>query len=75
MSVLAISTACNTKTFLTVMETLRISRPRVVLHEPVGMGQGYVGPAVLHHLEGYKLGSILGDSTLVCFLVFSIHFI
>ena len=80
MSVLALSTARNTKNFLTAMETLRIYRPRVVLHGPVGMGQGYVGPTVLHHLEGYhvwslELGSILSDLTWVCFLVFSIHFI
>lgn len=45
-------------------------RPRVVIHGPVGMGQGYVGAAVLHHLEGYhvqslELGTLLGDSTRV----------
>lgn len=52
------------------METLRIHRPRVVLHGPVGMGQGYVGAAALHHLEGYHvqsldLGTLMGDSTRV----------
>jgi hypothetical protein len=56
------------------METLRIYRPRVVLHGPVGMGQGYVGPAVLHHLEGFhvqslELGSLMSDSTRVCFFL------
>ncbi|KZT13243.1 AAA-domain-containing protein [Laetiporus sulphureus 93-53] len=50
------------------METLRVYRPRVVLHGPVGMGQGYVAAAVLHHLEGYNvqsldLGTLLSDST------------
>ncbi|KAL0063917.1 TAT-binding protein-like protein 7, AAA ATPase [Marasmius tenuissimus] len=50
------------------MEKLRIYRPRIVLHGAVGMGQAYVGAAVLHHLEGYhvqslELGSLLGDST------------
>ena len=53
------------------METLRIYRPRVVLHGPVGMGQSYVAAAALHHLEGYHiqsldLGSLLSDSTRVC---------
>jgi ATPase family AAA domain-containing protein 2 len=52
------------------METLRIYRPRVILHGPVGMGQNYVGPAALHHLEGYhvqslELGSLMSDSTRV----------
>jgi hypothetical protein len=34
------------------------------------MGQSYVGPAALHHLEGYhvqslELGSLMSDSTRV----------
>ncbi|KAI0269336.1 hypothetical protein BC834DRAFT_820278 [Gloeopeniophorella convolvens] len=50
------------------METLRVYRPRIVLHGPVGMGQNYVGTAALHHLEGYHvqnldLGTLLSDST------------
>ncbi|KAH9483269.1 putative AAA domain-containing protein C31G5.19 [Psilocybe cubensis] len=50
------------------MQTLRIYRPRVVIHGPVGMGQGYIGAAVLHHLEGYhvqslELGTLMSDST------------
>ncbi|KAJ3535003.1 hypothetical protein NMY22_g6683 [Coprinellus aureogranulatus] len=50
------------------MQTLRVYRPRVVIHGPVGMGQGYIGAAALHHLEGYhvqslELGTLLGDST------------
>ncbi|KAF7969130.1 hypothetical protein HWV62_28250 [Athelia sp. TMB] len=50
------------------METLRVYRPRVILHGPVGMGQNYVGPAALHHLEGYhvqslELGTLMSDST------------
>ncbi|EIW81740.1 AAA-domain-containing protein [Coniophora puteana RWD-64-598 SS2] len=49
------------------METLRVYRPRLVLHGQAGMGQGYVGAAALHHLEGYHvqnldLGSLMGDS-------------
>ena len=53
------------------METLRVYRPRVILHGPVGMGQNYVGPAALHHLEGYhvqslELGTLMSDSTRVC---------
>ncbi|KAH6890090.1 AAA-domain-containing protein [Coprinopsis sp. MPI-PUGE-AT-0042] len=37
-------------------------------HGAVGMGQGYIGAAALHHLEGYhvqslELGSLMSDST------------
>ncbi|KAG7096390.1 hypothetical protein E1B28_003833 [Marasmius oreades] len=50
------------------MEKLRIYRPRVIIHGSLGMGQAYVGAAVLHHLEGYhvqslELGTLMGDST------------
>ncbi|KAI0002912.1 hypothetical protein BJV74DRAFT_557600 [Russula compacta] len=50
------------------METLRVYRPRIVVHGPVGMGQNYIGTAALHHLEGYHvqnldLGTLLSDST------------
>ena len=53
------------------METLRIYRPRIVIHGPLGMGQNYVGTATLHHLEGYHvqnldIGTLLSDSTRVC---------
>ncbi|KAF5392492.1 hypothetical protein D9757_002326 [Collybiopsis confluens] len=49
------------------MEILRIHRPRLILHGLVGMGQSYVGAALLHHLEGYhvqslELGTLMGDS-------------
>ena len=52
------------------LETLRVYRPRVVLHGPSGMGQSYVGAAILHYLDGYHvqtldLGTIMGDSTRV----------
>jgi len=55
---------------LTAFQTLRVYRPRVVLHGSIGMGQGYVGAAVLHHLEGYhvqslELGTLMSDSTRV----------
>lgn len=64
------------------METLRVYRPRVVLHGESGMGQGYIGAAALHHLEGYHiqtldLGSLMGDSTRVriskCALLYLIY--
>ncbi|KAF9224569.1 AAA-domain-containing protein [Gyrodon lividus] len=50
------------------METLRVYRPRLALHGQPGMGQGYIGAAALHHLEGYHiqnldLGTLMGDST------------
>ena len=52
------------------MQTLRIHRPRVIIHGAVGMGQGYIGAAALHHLEGYhiqslELGTLMSDSTRV----------
>lgn len=52
------------------MEVLRIHRPRLILHGQIGMGQSYVGAALLHHLEGYhvqslELGTLLGDSARV----------
>ncbi|KAI8984851.1 AAA-domain-containing protein [Trametes punicea] len=60
--------ALERELMLQSMETLRIYRPRVVLHGSVGMGQGYVAAAVLHHLEGYHiqsldLGTLMSDST------------
>ncbi|KAI9512741.1 AAA-domain-containing protein [Russula earlei] len=50
------------------METLRVYRPRIIIHGPVGVGQNYIGTAALHHLEGYHvqnldLGTLLSDST------------
>ena len=52
------------------METLRVYRPRVILHGPEGMGQNYLGAAALHHLEGFHvqtldIGTLVGDSTRV----------
>jgi SpoVK/Ycf46/Vps4 family AAA+-type ATPase len=53
------------------LETLRVYRPRVILHGHAGMGQAYVGAAILHHLDGFHvqtldLGTVMGDSTTVC---------
>ncbi|KAI0689103.1 hypothetical protein BC835DRAFT_1418799 [Cytidiella melzeri] len=50
------------------METLRVHRPRVLLHGPSGMGQAYVAAAALHHLEGYHvqtldIANLMSDST------------
>ena len=55
---------------LLAMETLRVFRPRVLIHGPSGMGQNYIATAALHHLEGFSvqnldLGTLLGDSTRV----------
>jgi ATPase family AAA domain-containing protein 2 len=55
---------------LLAMDTLRVYRPRVVLHGPSGMGQAYVGAAALHHLEGFHvqsldLANLMGDSSRV----------
>lgn len=56
--------------FTLAMQTLRVYRPRVAIHGAIGMGQGYIGAAALHHLEGYhvqslELGSLMSDSTRV----------
>jgi SpoVK/Ycf46/Vps4 family AAA+-type ATPase len=53
------------------MENMRVYRPRILLHGPVGMGQNYVGPAALHyldtfHVQSLDLGTLLSDSTRVC---------
>ncbi|KAI5988685.1 AAA-domain-containing protein [Pisolithus orientalis] len=50
------------------METMRVFRPRVVIHGPAGMGQAHIGAAALYHLEGchvqtLDLGTLMGDST------------
>ncbi|KAI0059309.1 AAA-domain-containing protein [Artomyces pyxidatus] len=60
--------ALEREMMLQSMETLRVYRPRIILHGPVGMGQGYVGTAALHLLEGYHvqnldIGTLLSDST------------
>lgn len=52
------------------METLRVHRPRILMHGPPGMGQAQVGAAALHYLEGYHvqsmdLATLVGDSTRV----------
>lgn len=70
MSVLSLFAVFHEIHELTAMQMLRIHRPRVVIHGPVGMGQAYVGAAALHHLEGYhiqslELGTLLSDSTRV----------
>ncbi|KIR36066.1 ATPase [Cryptococcus deuterogattii MMRL2647] len=50
------------------LDKLRTFRPRILVHGQPGMGQIFLGPAVLHHLEGFHiqsldLGTLLGDST------------
>lgn len=46
----------------------RVFRPRMLVYGDIGMGQQYIGAALLHHLEGYHiqsfdLGTLLSDST------------
>ncbi|KZV87322.1 hypothetical protein EXIGLDRAFT_752306 [Exidia glandulosa HHB12029] len=62
------SGALDRELMLQSMETLRIHRPRLVLHGPPGMGQSYLGAAALHHLEAFNvqsldLGALMSDST------------
>ncbi|GAA5992072.1 hypothetical protein JCM10908_000727 [Rhodotorula pacifica] len=49
-------------------EQLRVFRPRLIVCGEPGMGQAYVGAAVLHHLEGFHvqtldLATLVSDST------------
>ncbi|KIX01800.1 uncharacterized protein Z518_09527 [Rhinocladiella mackenziei CBS 650.93] len=49
-------------------ETIRIFRPRLLIHGKVGMGQQYLAGALLHHFEGlhvqaFDLPTLLSDTT------------
>ncbi|GAA5958407.1 hypothetical protein JCM3765_007866 [Sporobolomyces pararoseus] len=53
---------------LQAFETLRVFRPRLLILGEPGSGQGYVGSAVLHHLEGFHvqtldLATLVSDSS------------
>jgi SpoVK/Ycf46/Vps4 family AAA+-type ATPase len=55
---------------LVAFETLRVYRPRLLLHGRKGLGQRFYGAALLHHLEGYHvqnldIATLLGQSTAV----------
>ncbi|BEI93938.1 uncharacterized protein CcaverHIS019_0603970 [Cutaneotrichosporon cavernicola] len=50
------------------LDQLRTYRPRLLVYGAAGSGQTYLGPAILHHLEGFHvqsfdLASLMGDST------------
>ncbi|CAM9020522.1 unnamed protein product [Wickerhamomyces anomalus] len=50
------------------LESTRVHRPRMLIAGDPGNGQGYLGSAVLNHLEGFNvqsldLGVLFGDST------------
>ncbi|KAI0337338.1 AAA-domain-containing protein [Trametopsis cervina] len=60
--------ALDREMMLQSMETLRVHRPRVVLHGSSGMGQAYIAAAALHHLEGFHaqtldIANLMSDST------------
>ena len=60
--------SCCVLTPRLALDKLRTFRPRVLLHGPTGMGQTYLGPAILHHLEGFHIqsldiGTLMADST------------
>lgn len=51
-------------------EKLRVYKPRLILAGGQGMGQKFIGPAILHHLEGFHvqsldLATLNGDSARV----------
>ncbi|GAA6012596.1 hypothetical protein JCM11491_005447 [Sporobolomyces phaffii] len=53
---------------LQAFETLRVFRPRLLILGEPGSGQGFVGSAVLHHLEGFHvqtldLATLVSDSS------------
>ena len=59
------------------LDKLRTYRPRVLVSGDRGMGQTYLGPAILHHLEGFHvqsfdLGTLLADSSRVSFVIFEL---
>jgi SpoVK/Ycf46/Vps4 family AAA+-type ATPase len=50
------------------LDKMRTYRPRILVHGQPGMGQAWLGPAILHHLEGFHvqsldLATLMGDST------------
>lgn len=50
------------------LDKLRTYRPRLLIYGEAGMGQTYLGPALLHHLEGFHVQSfdiatLMSDST------------
>ena len=47
-------------------------KPRLLVHGARGMGQGYIGAAVLHHFEGFHVQTVnlpilMGDPSRVSF--------
>lgn len=60
----------ETETDDVALDKMRTYRPRILVHGPAGMGQAWLGPAILHHLEGFHvqtldLGTLMGDSSRV----------
>jgi ATPase family AAA domain-containing protein 2 len=54
-------------------EAARTFRPRLLIHGVGGMGQQYLGAAILHHLEkthvqSFDLATLMGDSARVTLL-------
>ncbi|KZO93796.1 AAA-domain-containing protein [Calocera viscosa TUFC12733] len=50
------------------LDSLRVYRPRVLIHGPPGMGQNFIASAALHYLEGHNvqsldLGTLMSDSS------------
>ncbi len=51
-------------------ESARTFRPRLLIYGEAGMGQQYLGSAILHHLEkthvqSFDLATLMGDSARV----------
>ncbi len=40
------------------LETLRVYRPRLLIHNEQNLGQRFIGSAILHYLEGYHIQSL-----------------
>jgi len=60
----------ESEVMIQAFESARTFRPRLLIYGETGMGQQYLGAAILHHLEkthvqSFDLATLLGDSARV----------
>ena len=68
--VLMQGTVSNARQLTLAFESARTFRPRLMIYGDAGMGQQYLGAAILHHLEkthvqSFDLATLMGDSARV----------
>jgi len=61
----------ESEVMMQAFESARTFRPRLLIYGVPGMGQQYLGSAILHHLEkthvqSFDLATLMGDSARVC---------